>query len=74
MNSSPLLAGCETGSPKLLVSAPEAARMLSVCAKTLWNMTAPRGPIPSIRIGKGGGVRYSVADLQSWIESQKQNP
>lgn len=57
-------------SERLLVSVREAARMLGVCEKTLWSLTVPRGPIPSVRIGRA--VRYSPADLQAWIESAKQ--
>lgn len=54
--------------PKLLLSAREAARALSVCERTLWSLTQPRGPIPSIRLG--ARVLYPVAALQSWINSQ----
>jgi predicted DNA-binding transcriptional regulator AlpA len=53
----------------LLLSAREAARALSICEKSLWTLTAPRGPIPCIRIGRS--VRYSPTDLQSWIARQK---
>jgi excisionase family DNA binding protein len=52
----------------LLVTAREAAKMLSVCEKTLWSLTA-RGEIPVVRIGRS--VRYSLADLNHWIEKTK---
>ncbi len=54
---------------KLLLSAREAARALSVCEKTLWSYTQPRGPIPSLTIGSRR--LYAVADLEAWITAQK---
>jgi hypothetical protein len=51
--------------PKLLLTAREAAAALSICGKTLFTMTAPRGPLRCIRIGKS--VRYAVTDLQQFI-------
>ncbi len=54
---------------KLLISAQEAAKSLSVCPKTLWNFTQPRGSIPCIKIGSR--VVYSPSDLQEWISKQK---
>jgi len=56
--------------PKLLLNAREAAKALSICPKTLWSMTAPRGDLPSVRIGRR--VLYDPADLQRWIEAQKE--
>ena len=54
---------------KLLLSAREAAAALSICEKSLWNFTQPRGPIPSVKIGSR--VLFSPSDLQNWIEGQK---
>jgi excisionase family DNA binding protein len=52
--------------PKLLVGADEAARLLGVSRKTLWNHTAPRGDrIPAVKLGRV--VRYSPAELEQWI-------
>ena len=56
--------------PKLLLSSREAARLLSVSPRTLWACTKPRGELPSVRIGRS--VRYHVADLERWIEKQKE--
>jgi hypothetical protein len=53
---------------KLLLSAGDTSRMLSICDKTLWSMTAPRGPIPVVKIGSR--VLYSVSALQKWIDAQ----
>lgn len=52
-------------SEKLLVSAREAAAMLSICVRTLEMKTAPRGPIPAVRFVRA--VRYSVEDLREWV-------
>jgi hypothetical protein len=54
---------------KMLVGAREAAAMLSICPKSLWNFTAPRGTIPSLTIG--ARRLYDPRDLREWIESQK---
>ena len=56
-----------TPAPKLLISARDAARALSICEKSLWSMTAPRGPIPVVHIGRS--VRYSVDALREYIAS-----
>ncbi len=55
--------------PKLLLPPADAAEALSVCEKTLWSLTSPRGPIPCVRFGKA--VRYSPAALQAWISEQE---
>ena len=54
--------------PRLLMTAIEAARALSVCEKTLWTLTQ-RGEIPCVRIGRA--VRYDVRDLDGWIQRAK---
>jgi predicted DNA-binding transcriptional regulator AlpA len=55
----------------LLVNAREAARILAVSPRKLWAMTFEDRPgLPYIRLGRL--VRYSVADLNRWIESQRQ--
>ncbi len=53
---------------KLLLSAREAAPALSISQRTLWSLTQPRGPIPSIRLG--ARVLYPVDALQKWIDAQ----
>lgn len=53
----------------LLVTAHEAAQLLNVSEKTLWNHSAPRGLcIPVVRFGKT--LRYSRAALEQWIAQQ----
>jgi excisionase family DNA binding protein len=53
---------------KLLVKAPEAAALLSLSERKLWEMRNCR-QIPHVKIGRA--VRYAVADLEAWIEQQK---
>jgi len=55
---------------KLLLSAPEAAKALSICEKTLWSMTAPRGDLPCVRFNRR--VLYDPADLHDLIERRKE--
>lgn len=45
----------------------EAAAALSISERTLWSLTAPRGPIPAARAGRS--VLYRVADLDAWLQS-----
>ena len=52
----------------LLVKAPEAARLLAISQRKLWELTNC-GEVPCVRIG--AAVRYSPADLAAWIESKK---
>ena len=55
---------------KLLLSIRETAKCIGVSEKTLWTLTAPRGPIPAVRIGRA--VRYSPDDLRAWIKQCRQ--
>ncbi len=50
----------------------EAAKALGVSARTLWGLSAPRGPIPCLRVGNGKRqtVLYPVAELQAWLSRQ----
>jgi len=54
---------------KLLLSVREAARALSICEKTLWSHTCPRGEIPAVKIGTR--TLYDPRDLQSFIDRAK---
>lgn len=55
--------------PKLLLTADEAARSLSICRKSLWSRTQPRGPIPCVRFGSS--VRYSIEALRRFVREQE---
>lgn len=50
----------------------EAAASLGISARTLWGLTAPRGPIPCVRVGSGKRrtVLYPTAELQTWLSRQ----
>jgi hypothetical protein len=56
--------------PRLLLSAPEAARALNISQRTLWTFTVPRGPLPCVRLGRR--VMYSPQTLQGWITEQEE--
>lgn len=55
---------------KLLLTPREAAETLSVCEKSLWSLTVPRGPIRCVRLGRS--VRYSTEVLREFIAQQSQ--
>jgi excisionase family DNA binding protein len=54
---------------RLLVTAAEAAQMLAISERMLWQLTKNR-EIPPVRIGRA--VRYDRNDLRRWIESRKE--
>lgn len=54
--------------PSLLVSAPEAAKLLGIGVRLLWTMTN-RGEIPHVRLGRR--VLYAREDLAAFIEDQR---
>jgi hypothetical protein len=49
----------------------KAARALDISPRTLWGLSAPRGPIPCVRVGSGTRrtVLYSTAALQKWLDA-----
>lgn len=55
----------------LLVDKVTAAKLLGVSPGTVFNMSAPRGPLPCVRFQQGGHaiVRYAVKDLETFIET-----
>lgn len=53
--------------PQLLVTAREAARLLSIGERTLWTLTN-QGRIQATKINRA--VRYSVAALEAFIAAQ----
>jgi hypothetical protein len=55
--------------PHLLLAVRDAARALAISERTLWSITAPRGSLPCIKIGRS--VRYAIEDLQSWIRANR---
>jgi predicted DNA-binding transcriptional regulator AlpA len=55
--------------PTLLLTARAAAAQLSICQKTLYSVTVPRGTLPCVRIGRR--VLYDQRDVLAWIDRQK---
>jgi hypothetical protein len=55
--------------PARLQSTKEARITLGVSARTLWAITAPRGPLPVVKIGTR--CLYDPVDLAKYIEGQK---
>ena len=51
-----------------LVRPAEAARLLSIGKRKLWELTNCHA-IPFLRIGRS--LRYDVRDLEQWIDAQK---
>ncbi len=50
----------------------EIAKLLGISQRTLWSLSAPRGPIPCARIGHGKrkSVLYSLVHVQAWLADQ----
>ena len=53
--------------PKLLLTAREAAALLSISPRKLWSLTASR-ELPCLRIGRS--VRYSVESIRSFVAAK----
>ena len=58
----------DESSPVLLV-ADVAAKLLGISSRMLWNLSAPRGPIPCVRLGRA--VRYDKSDLIAFANRAK---
>jgi len=59
----------ETSLPAALLSAKAAAKYLGISQRTLWAITAPRGPLPVVKIG--ARCLYDPADLKRYIDAAK---
>jgi hypothetical protein len=55
---------------KLTLDIKEAAAALGIGERLLWSLTAPRGPIPCVRVGRR--VLYPVADLEAFVAARKE--
>ena len=58
---------CQPATPRLLLSAREAARALSISERTLYTRTQD-GTLPCVRLG--GRRLYDPVALRHWIEDQ----
>jgi excisionase family DNA binding protein len=54
----------------MLLTARQAAKVLSISERTLWGLTKS-GDIPAVRFG-GRNVRYSPDDLKAWIHRRSE--
>lgn len=63
------MAAANTDEQRLLLKPREAAMLLNISERQLWEHTSPRGPIPATRIGNC--VRYSREGLQNHIRQQQ---
>jgi hypothetical protein len=55
-------------SPSLALRPKHAAKALGIGQRKLWALTAPRGPIPCVRVGTC--VLYPTAALHAWLAEQ----
>jgi excisionase family DNA binding protein len=58
--------------PNLLLTARETAEALRISLRTLWALTAPRGALPAVRIGRR--VFYRLQDVDQFIQNQLVKP
>ena len=56
--------------PPMLLNTRTAAQLLAIGQRTLWELTAPRGPIPAVKIGRC--VRFDRRDLIAFIDARKE--
>lgn len=55
-----------------LLSIREASELLNLCEKSVWNHAAPRGTLPTVRIGSR--LLFRREDIDRWIESRVVRP
>ena len=53
-----------------LLKPKDAASFLGISERSLWTISAPRGPLAVVRIGTA--VRYTHTDLMVYIAAQRQ--
>ncbi len=58
----------ETRLEPMLLTCRQAAELLSISERTLWQLTKD-GKIPVVKVGRS--VRYDPADLRAWIAGAK---
>jgi predicted DNA-binding transcriptional regulator AlpA len=51
-----------------LMNVREVAEVSGLCEKSIWNVTAPRGDLPCVKMGTR--VLYRPEDVAAWIESR----
>ena len=58
----------------VLLTPPEAARLLRLATQSLANMRFKRRGPKYIKLPHGGHIRYPLADLQRFLEENSINP
>lgn len=54
--------------PSLALRPKEAAQAVGLGERTLWSLLAPRGPIPTIKVG--AAVLVPVEGLRAWLAAE----
>lgn len=57
--------------PSLAIRPRDAAKMLGIGTRKLWELSHPRGPIPCFKVDSV--VLYPVEQLREWIAEQVRN-
>ena len=57
---------------ELLISANDLAKRLSLSRVTIHQLTAPRGPLKSTRVGRR--VLYHPDDVKTWLDGLRDKP
>lgn len=58
----------KTTDERIALKPREAAKMLGMSEKALWNVTLPRGNMPCVRLGSR--VLYFVHQLRQWADEE----
>lgn len=75
MHANPQLTSSQgiTPSLPLLWNSDSACQALGVSAKTLFNITAPRGDLPCVRLGTSGRIlRYDPDAVRAYVQRRLQ--
>jgi hypothetical protein len=59
----------ETQRGRLLLTPRETAAAMGISERKLWGLTAPRGDLPCLPLGRS--IRYDPADVRRWIDGHK---
>ncbi len=55
-----------------LLTIREVADQTGLCEKSVWNVTAPRGALPCVKLG--ARVMYRPDDVAAWIDARVIRP
>lgn len=57
------------GQGQNLLTSEKASEYLAISERKLWGLTAPRGPLPCVKLGRS--IRYKLKDLDAYINAQR---